>query len=222
MSEQDVTPLLVPASHQVLLFGGLFDPPHWAHVNLAMAARDVMLGKNAWLVYVPAAQSPHKPDGPVASDEHRLAMLGLALAGHSNVAIWTDELDRQNGPSYWVDTVRRAHDQLGPETELRFLIGADQALAFHRWHEHDRILELAEPMVMLREPATTPEALVAQLRTLGVWSDEEIDAWRRSIVPQEALEMSSTDVRSRLRRGEQIDAVDDQVRGYIARHRLYE
>lgn len=206
-----------------MLFGGLFDPPHWAHVHLAIAARDVMLGTQAWLVYVPAACSPHKPDGPVASNEHRLAMLGLALAGRSNVSIWTDELDRQDsGPSYWVDTVRRARDQVAPETELSFLIGADQALAFHRWHEYATILELSEPMVMLREPANTPEALVAQLRTLGVWSEEQIDAWRRSIVPREALEMSSTDVRSRLRRGERIDAVDDQVRDYIARYKLYE
>lgn len=207
----------------MLLFGGLFDPPHWAHVNLAIAARDVVLGKGAWLVFVPAARSPHKPDGPIASNEHRLAMLGLALAGHSNVAIWTDELERtDDGPSYWIDTVRRAHDLTAPETELRFLIGADQAIAFHRWHEHDAILQLAEPMVMLREPAGTPDALVAQLRSLDVWSDDEIDAWRRSIVPQEALEMSSTDVRSRLRRGERIDAVDDRVRSYIQEQRLYE
>lgn len=223
MTERSITPLPVGSgAREVLLFGGVFDPPHWAHVELAIAARDAVMGEGAWLVYVPAARSPHKPDGPVASNEDRVAMLRLATSGRARVGIWTDELDRADeGPSLWVETVERARRVLDPEATLRFLIGADQAVAFHRWHEARRILELAEPVVMLRDPAPDGASLRERLRETGAWSEDEVEWWAGRVVEHEAMSMSSTQVRRRLAAGEPIESLDARVRAYIAEHGLY-
>ena len=224
MTEPPITPLPVPEdAGPILLFGGLFDPPHWAHVELAIGARDAALGQDSWLVYVPAARSPHKPDGPAAGDEDRVAMLRLALEGRPRAAIWTDELDRADAePSFWVVTLDRAR-RLRPEADLRFLIGADQAVAFHRWRDWRRVLELAQPVVMLRDPAPTLPRLRELLRETGAWSDAEIDWWSERVVPHEAMRISSTDLRERLgSHASDGSMLDDRVRAYIDAHHLYD
>lgn len=219
-------PLPLPESAtDILLFGGSFDPPHLAHTELALQARR-LAAPDSWLVFVPAARSPHKPDPP-APDEHRLAMLELALAPHGQVAVWTDELDRAHdgAPSYWVETLRRAR-ALRPEARLRFLIGSDQACGFHEWREPREILALAEPVVIPRSPITSREELSAALRDCSDWSADEIARWRDALVPTAVLESSATAARSILRtRGPQAPALerllDPRVLDYIREHRLY-
>lgn len=93
---------------RVLIFGGTFDPPHRAHATLPAKAAE-RLGCDL-ILFVPAAISPLKARQPVASPEHRLAMLLLAIADVPNARISTIELDRAatqgGGPSYTIDTLR--------------------------------------------------------------------------------------------------------------------
>lgn len=205
-----------PAAAPVLLYGGTFDPPHRAHVELAVAARDTLFGPDGWLVYVPAARSPHKPDGPVASDAHRLAMLGLATKARERTAIWTDEIDRaahgRGGPSYWIDTLRRAVSVADEAVPLRFLIGADQAVAFHRWRDAYEIHPIAEPAVMLREPHSTAETLGLALRNAGI----DPDPWLGRVVDVPVRPESSTEVRTGT-----AGLVSEPVARYIDEHDLY-
>lgn len=202
----------VPAGVPALLFGGSFDPPHVAHATLALRARDRALCEDAWLVLVPAARSPHKATGPAASDADRLDMLRAAFAGAERVEIWTDELARgESGePSYWVDTLERA--RRAHAGELRFLIGADQAVAFGRWREPGRILELAEPVVLLRPPISTPDLLAGALREAG----EAPDAWLARVADVGTLPESSTDVRAGLEAGACDEAAAHLAPGVLA------
>lgn len=197
----------------VLLFGGSFDPPHLGHATLATGARDA-LGPGAGLVFVPAARSPHKARGPIAPGATRAALLDLVIAaqGIARAAVWTDEIDRAEGvpaddaqpaPSYWVDTLERTRAVVGDGIELRFLLGADQTLAFHRWREPRRILELARPLVVLRAPIDTPAMLRTNLVKTNFWSDTELDAWADACVAGLPLiDASSTAIRAALARGE--------------------
>lgn len=213
MSEQheyhlgEVTPLPVPArAGGVLLFGGVFDPPHRAHIQIPMAVRDSLFGNGGWLVYVPAARSPHKPEGATASDADRVEMLRLATLGMARVGVWTDEIDRDGGegggvrPSYWVDTLERAKLFLG-NVPVRFLMGADQAAAFDRWREPRRILELAEPTVILREPFGRVELLAGALHKTGSWSEQEIERWCSWVMDAPLMVETSTEVREAIERG---------------------
>lgn len=194
-SKERVSPMPVAIPEAgVLLVGGTFDPPHVAHVELAARARAARRPRAA-LVFVPAARSPHKQVGPIAGDADRVAMLGRAIEGVAAAGVWTDEIDRAGGPSYWVDMLERARSLVG-EAWLGFVIGADQAVAFDRWREAGRVLELAEPVVLLREPWGTVASLIDAMR--GSWSDGEVDRWASWCVDVGTIDVSATEIRGLL------------------------
>jgi nicotinate-nucleotide adenylyltransferase len=222
-----------------IFFGGTFDPPHVGHVELPRRVRAWYEQRfdargTAWLVYVPAARSPHKDERPVASGAERVAMLRAALgeggeAGGpvERAVVWEDELGRGDaGPSYTVDTMERArawldaHGRVG--VRMRLLIGADQAAQFHRWRSARRVMELAEPLVMAREGDAG--AALSALRESGFWTADELEAWRGRIVPVGTVEASSTAVRAALREGRSADAarvLPASVARYIEERGLY-
>lgn len=202
---------------RVLLFGGSFDPPHRAHVQLPQQAAKAI---NAGLIaYIPAGRAPHKLDQVQTEAHHRLAMLRLALSdspGPVPTIVLTDEINRgPDQPSYTVDTLQAIRQRVGDPTELRLLIGADQLRIFSQWRMPDRVVALAEPVVMVRPPDTR-EALLDGL------PEDERNAWRRRLIDIDRMDLSSTDVRVSRASGQAIDSmVCNTVADYIAEHGLY-
>lgn len=183
------------SARSILLLGGSFDPPHFGHFRLPLLAREA-IGAD-WLIYIPAARSPFKPDGPIAGAEDRIAMLraGLESLRAQRVGIATLELDRADAaPSYTIDTLRAIRGKLGPMPALRLLIGADQAREFHRWREAKAIIKIAPPVVMLRagDSAARSQLLIAMAPH---WDGEELAAWESRIVDIPQIDASSTDIR---------------------------
>ena len=205
---------------ELLLVGGVFDPPHRAHIRIPAGIRDRLFGPAAWLVYVPAARSPHKPGGPVASDKDRVAMLRLALRDTPRTAIWTDELNRPP-PSYWIETLRRAIGSAPSGATIRFIIGSDQAVVFHKWRDFREILGLAEPVVMLRPPHKSGAAVLREMRRAHAWTKAEMEQWGGWIDEANLMDESSTRARSSLGRGAGAAGVPPAVRAYIRRRGLY-
>lgn len=208
----------------MLVVGGTFDPPHLAHASLPDAARRELWQGRGRIVFVPASCSPLKEQSAAAAAD-RLAMLRLALAGMDRVCIWTHELDRPP-PSYTVDTLRVLRSAVGAAPEVRLLIGADQAAAFHRWRSPREIIALAEPVVVPRDPCADAAALAAALRETGAWNGAEITAWTRRLLPVPLVGISATRVRDLLRRRPRpIDALRPLlpagVLGYIEGNNLY-
>lgn len=200
---------------RILLFGGTFDPPHIAHVRLpAMAAARLACDS---IVYIPARINPLKADTPPTAAAHRLEMLRLALAEAPDAAISTIELDRE-GPSYTIDTVRA---MAKPGTQLFLLLGADQALEFHRWKQWQAILELATPAVLLRPPWT--RGSFADKLAAAYGSDEAALWLSRTLdCDMPLIDVSASEIRRRLREGRSIDGlVPPPVAAYIRAHRLY-
>ena len=103
------------------LFGGSFDPIHLGHLLVAQAAVEEL--DLARLFFIPAAQSPFKPENHAAPAAVRLRMLRLALAGKTNCEVDDQEIQR-GGVSYTVDTLRD-YARRFPGAELFYLIGAD-------------------------------------------------------------------------------------------------
>ncbi len=223
-------PLGVPSSARgILFFGGTFDPPHRAHVSLPRSVRDRLLGRGWWLVYVPAARNPLKAHAPVATDTQRLNMLRLTTARVPRCMIWTDEIRRSskdgkpsNKPSYWIDTLERASALLPPGTPMRFLLGSDAAVGFHRWRRPRDILALAEPIVLLRPPHRTPIGVVRALRATGFWSPSELKLWRASIDDHAVMPHAASTVRQALATGDVARSLlTPSVARYIAANGLY-
>lgn len=235
------TPLPLSASEKpafILLFGGSFDPPHRGHVELPMRVRDELERRHSavghgWLLFVPAARSPHKTSSPIASDADRLEMLRLATAAAPRCRIWTDEIDRAVGsggaPSFTVDTLRRAREWMDDHAlsgvHLHLLIGADQAVKFHAWRDPRDILRLATPAVMLRDEYADAASLVRAISASGYWNDSELRTWAAGVVSVGRMDVSSTRIRDALRLGRAADlrdVLDDQVAAYAAGRKLYQ
>lgn len=205
----------------VLVFGGSFDPVTLAHTTLAeCAAREAHAD---WTLFVPAKRNPLKPEGPRASDADRVEMLRLALGGHDRVGVCTLEIERE-GASYTIDTVRELQTRLGPSVTLRLLIGADQALSFHRWKEPEALLEEAEPVVALRPPIGTCAELEARL--IERWGGDGAKAWAARVVDAPLLDVAATEAREVIERegvsgARARNLISPDVGSYIADKGLY-
>jgi nicotinate-nucleotide adenylyltransferase len=132
------------------IYGGSFDPVHLGHLLVAQAAvEELGLDK---LFFIPAAQSPFKPDAKPAPDAVRLQLLRLALAGKSNCEIDDQEIQR-GGTSYTIDTLRDYAKNF-PGAEMFYLIGADNAAKLNEWREANELATLVEFVVVPRPGAT--------------------------------------------------------------------
>ena len=110
------------ALRRIGLFGGSFDPVHCGHLLVAQAAlEELSLSR---LFFIPAAQSPFKPQTSPAPATERVRMLRLALAGRVQCEIDEQEIQR-GGTSFTIDTVRD-YARRFPGAELFYLIGEDQ------------------------------------------------------------------------------------------------
>ena len=122
------------------ILGGSFDPVHLGHLLVAQAAIEE-LGLDR-LFFIPAAQSPFKPDSRPAPDAARLQLLRLALVGKTNCEVDDHEI-RRGGVSYTIDTLRDYAKRF-PGAELFCLIGADNVAKLNEWREAGELAELAE------------------------------------------------------------------------------
>lgn len=200
----------------IIIFGGSFDPPHWAHITLPQQVREAV-GADG-IVYVPAARAPHKLDKKQTESHHRLAMLRRALDRVEHTAISTIELDRASDgrPSYTVDTLEAITTFKKPGATLRLLIGNDQVAIFEKWHRWQDVEQLAEPVVMVRPPQTAEQVLA------GISDQSRRAIWQKRMVEVERIDESSTLVREALARGDDVGArVGRDVADYIAEHALY-
>jgi nicotinate-nucleotide adenylyltransferase len=194
------------------IFGGTFDPVHNGHLLLAEQCREQCRLDQVW--FVPAGVPPHKPAQTLAPGKARAEMLELAVAGHDFLRVDRRELDRSN-PCYTVETLAglKAEDST---RELVFLMGADSLAEFSTWREPRRIVELAELAVVNRGGATLPD-LTSLRELLG----EPLLA-RIHFVTISGVDVSSSDVRRRIREGKSIRyMVPRAVECYIETHGFY-
>jgi nicotinate-nucleotide adenylyltransferase len=128
------------------LFGGSFDPVHLGHLLVAQAAREELQLDR--LFFIPAAQSPFKPDSTPTSSAERLRLLRLGLAGKSWCEIDEQELQR-GGVSYTITTLRDYHQRF-PEAKIFYLIGGDHVQKLPAWRDAEELARLAEFVVVPR------------------------------------------------------------------------
>jgi nicotinate-nucleotide adenylyltransferase len=168
------------------LFGGSFNPVHFGHLLMAKAAVEE-LGLTR-LFFIPAAQSPFKPDMPVAAASERLRLLRLALAGQTQFSVDDQEVTR-GGPSYSIDTVREYASRF-PQAELWYVIGGDHARLLPKWRAADELATRVRFAVVPR-PGQAREPLPAPFQ------GQFLRGW--------PLDISASQIRERVRAGESLD-----------------
>ena len=195
------------------VLGGTFDPIHLGHLLIAEAARE-RLGLDR-VLFIPTGQPYLRPDGPVASAAHRLAMTRLGVADNPAFDVSAMEVERP-GPTYTLDTLEALARERGDGVEVFFVLGVDSARTLARWHEPTQVLARCTPVVVLRPGA-------------GAWEPQELDelspgvSQRTFQLTGPQLGISGTELRRRIAGGESVRYwVPRPVEEYIAQHKLYQ
>jgi len=185
------------------LFGGTFDPPHVGHLVTAVNVHHALALDS---VVMMVANSPWQKDGlrPITPAVDRLAMVEAAVADVDGLVAGDAEI-RRGGPSFTADTLAELAS-CHPGAELFTIVGDDAAAGLTSWQRYDEIVALSRLVVVDRPgaPVELPEGF----------------DWLRVEVPR--LEVSSTDLRSRVLDGRPLDyLVTEPVLAMIAVHNLY-
>jgi nicotinate-nucleotide adenylyltransferase len=185
--------------------GGSFDPVHLGHLIAAQDAYEQHALDR--LFFVPASQAPLKPDDVCASADDRLALLRAALEGEKRFEISDYEL-RQGGVSYTIDSARHFRAQF-PHEQLFWIIGGDQLPKLPLWKDVAALAQLVE-FIFLERPGHPVKANPA------------IPGLRLHRCDGHLVEISSTELRARLRQGRSLEYfVPHKAIEQIAQKRLY-
>lgn len=202
-------------AERIGLFGGSFNPPHHGHMIVARALAE-HLGLPR-IVLLPSAKPPHKDSAGLADGAHRSEMLRLAI--HDDPLFSVSDYDlKRSGPCYTIDTVAHFQRQLGPAAVVFWLIGADSLAELPTWH---RAAELVDACSI----ATAVRAGWDQIqweKLEEAFGADRTDRLRRSLVTSPMIDISSTEIRQRLKAGRPIRyLVPEAVVAYIRQHGLY-
>jgi nicotinate-nucleotide adenylyltransferase len=183
------------------IYGGGFDPPHLAHVELAEVAIEQF--KLDQLLVIPTGDAVHKRRHLTAS-HHRLAMARLAFDGLLKAIVDPREMNR-GGASYTIDTLLELKAQY-PNAQFILIIGQDQLTAFHTWKNYSEILSYVK--------------LAVALRGESIMIPPDIPFTPLEFAPRA---MSSSDLRQsiRMRYPQFSEKMSTSVAAYIHEHHLY-
>lgn len=197
------------------IYGGTFNPIHLGHIQAARFAAEY-LGLDQ-LLLVPAGAPPHKAlDAGTPGPEQRLAMAELAAEAIGPVAEVSDLELRRKGKSYTLDTVKALRER-HPHAKLYLLMGTDMFLTFHLWRDPEKLAKLCTLCAFGRSEADSEELFAVQRKHLA----KTVGADSVTIALPEIVDISSTQLREALAKGEGREYLDPAVYGYILRERLY-
>ncbi len=169
------------------ILGGTFDPIHSGHLILAEQLREGLDLKK--VIFVPSANPPHKKNSLVSSAEDRLRMTQIAIKDNPFFILSDLELKRE-GKSYTVDTLNE-FKKLYPSSELFLLLGSDVLDEIESWKEPDKIFQEVKVVIALRPG-------------LDKIDQKNKFAQKSLSVPINGLDISSTQIREKVRAGKSI------------------
>lgn len=191
---------------RVGLFGGTFNPLHEAHILVARTAIE-QFGLSE-VIFIPSGIPPHKEVAEGVSKEDRYAMVKQGIAADTRFSVSRIEIDRL-GPSYTIDTIRALKREY--HVGLCFIVGADLLLQIDTWKEPQELLASVPFLIAPRNEISKETFRVPPF-----------DRARIHFLEMEAVDLSSTWIRNRVKQGETVmDCVPLSVATYIEEHGLY-
>lgn len=210
-------PSIMADKQKIGIYGGAFNPIHNGHLHLldTLYRAESSLGRLDRLLIVPTANPPHKSACGLASAQHRVAMIRLALAElpyAEHIEISAIELESKE-KSYTYSTLVQLQG-IYPNADFVLFIGSDQLFNFQKWYRYKDILALAQVRAITRQESESQAVadFLAQNKDL---------AGIEALVAKPVV-VSSTQIRQRVAKGESIaDLVPASVADYIKEKGLY-
>ena len=199
------------------IFGGSFNPIHNGHVSLAQQLREKAGLDEVWLMVSP--QNPLKQSSDLLDDAQRLTMARLALEGVVGVegVIASDYEMHLPKPSYTWNTLQALSKDF-PDREFVLLMGGDNWALFDRWYHYEDILRNYHIVVYPR----TVDSGQWTVDSYDYSQDLKVDSKRISFVDCPLINISSTEIRQRIKAGKSIrQMVPKAVADYIRKEGLY-
>jgi len=191
--------------NKIGVLGGTFDPIHVGHLVLAEQVREKFQLEQ--VIFIPSASPPHKTEQKLSSAEDRLKMTKLAVEGNPYFSVSDIELKRE-GLSYTVETLRKLKD-LYKNSEIYFLTGSDVLNEITTWKDPEEIYKLAKIVIAVRPG-------------FDKFDSEDHFAKKSIIVNITGVDISSTQIREKVKKGESIKyLVPLKVEEYIKKRNLY-
>lgn len=189
------------------IMGGTFDPIHFGHLIIASEVFcEYKLDK---IIFMPSNKPPHK-EKTFASTTDRYEMVKFAIKEDANFEVSLIEILNEDNYSYTYDTIKKLKKIYNNEVELYFIIGADWIYSLHTWHRFsDLIKEIT--FVITKRPNYDLKDGEKYLKDVSY-----------KILNTPSLEISSTDIRSRIKNKKNIHyLLPSNVVKYIKDHNLY-
>ena len=197
---------------RVGILGGTFDPVHLGHLTLAEEAL-VQLNLD-YVLFMPTGQPWLKDGQQLSSANDRLQMVRLAVASNPDFRVSVEEIER-SGPTYTIDTLKVLRNNIGPETELFFILGLDAMEHFSRWKEQESLLELCQWAVVER-PGHQGFDLA------GFGSKYPGSSGKINLLSMPLMGISASEIRHRAKAGMSLRYyLPEGVAEYIQEHQLY-
>jgi len=193
--------------YRIGILGGSFDPIHQAHCKAAKIARETA---HLDFIYLVPAGNPYHREPVEASREQRLAMCTLASEDHDWLRVSRVDLDRI-GNTYTIDTINHLSADFTDKhpddsVEWFLILGADAYHSFPQWKEPEAIAKNVSIIVIAR-----PGEI-----------NQELKEFPCDFIDVPGWEISSTDIRRKIRLGESIaELVNSKVNEYITTNKLY-
>ncbi|MFM8635180.1 MAG: nicotinate (nicotinamide) nucleotide adenylyltransferase, partial [Planctomycetia bacterium] len=197
---------------------GSFDPVHTGHLIAAECCRE-QAGLDR-VIFMPAAVPPHKQNHHLSAAEHGVTMLRLAIGGNDAFSVSTDELDR-GGISYTVETLDRLRSAHHGD-EILLILGPDAIREFPTWREPERILGMADVLIMERATLDDAEALLKDQAVVAVFGSERLGRVVATRVRLPAIGIRACDLRAAIAAGRSVRyRTPRAVEQYILTNGLY-
>lgn len=204
----------ISAGARIGVLGGSFNPIHMGHLIIAQSALEAF--DMARVLFVPAAQPPHKGLGAMMSAVHRQAMVEAAIEDDWRYEVCDVEL-RRAGVSYSIDTVRELREA-NPGAELCFIIGSDTLPELHLWKDIGELLKLCRFVTLARPGWDVGGITPERIKLPSPWPERLL----ADVVESQRVDISSSDIRHRIAEGLSIRyLVPPAVEMYISEHHLY-
>ncbi|QAY66527.1 nicotinate-nucleotide adenylyltransferase [Paenibacillus protaetiae] len=198
------------------IYGSSFDPI--TNVHLWTASTVAHRKHLDFVIFLPSSHMRHDKK-PNISDEHRIAMIRLAIQDNPKFVLDTYELTALAGMHYTYYSMRHFHEQY-PDDELYFIMGADLLadIADGKWSHDEELIAGNKFIVMARSGIDMTEA-IARSPLLRNHDDGRFQLMSKGL----AMDISSTYIRDEFGRGgEPRYLLPDACYDYIKQHRLYQ